>query len=443
MISNRFRIQVLSRIAVLLLLIGLLVTVFYKTEWVVTPVVLLLLTAIVTAELIYYVEKTNRDFSDFLLSIKGSDFSKYSETDSRGSSFSRFRAASNTIIDAFQHVRIDREAHYTFLKTVVEQVGTSIIAFGAGGEITLMNDAAKKMLGVSLIHNINQLRFADPYLHRCLTSGKDEIIELRNQGQPLKMLARSTVFVINGVQHTLVLVQNITTEMERTETEAWEQLLHVLTHEIMNSITPISSLSATIKGKVDNMLHRNDTDTETIEDMSYGLQVIENRSTGLMNFVQQYKSLITLPPPYFEPVNMLQLFERLQVLTEHKVLKQGIALSVNAKGDLVKQMDQSLIEQVLINLINNACDALTGTEDGIIDLSAESQNESVIIRVADNGPGIEKELLGKIFIPFFTTKKNGTGIGLSLSRQVMVLHHGTINVQSTPGKGTVFTLVFS
>ncbi|RYD57591.1 MAG: ATP-binding protein [Sphingobacteriales bacterium] len=442
MILSSFRIQVLLRIALLLVLIGMLAAVLFRTGWVMTPVILGVALVICVAELIHYVEKTNRDFSDFLLSIKGSDFSKFSEEDSRGSSFSRFRAASNTIIDAFHDVRIDKEAHYTFLKAVVEQVGTAIIAFKDDGTITLMNDAAKKMIGISLLGSIKQLQYADPALYRYLTAGKHEVLELNVQGQQLKILARSTVFTINGVANTLILIQNVTTEIERTETEAWEQLLHVLTHEIMNSITPISSLSATIKSKVDEWQLHKQIDDETIEDMSYGLQVIGNRSTGLMNFVHHYKSLINLPAPFLAPVLIASLFERLQVLTEHRMREQGIALHVHCPADAVKQMDENLVEQVLINLLNNACDALAGQQDAIIELVAEQQGDILVTRVGDNGPGIERDLLSKIFIPFYTTKKLGTGIGLSLSRQIMVLHHGTINVQSAPGKGTVFTLIF-
>lgn len=442
MISGSFRLNVVLRIILLVLLITALAAMLFYTSWIATPAVAGLLVIICAAELIHYVEKTNRDFSDFLLSVKGSDFSKYHEADRRGESFSRFRAAANIIMDAFQHVRIDKEAHYTFLKTVVEQVGTAIIAFKEDGSVTLMNEAAKKMAGIPIMGNIRQLQYADPALYRYLTSGRNEVLELNRQGQPLKLLTRSTLFTINGQANTLVLVQNVTSEIERTETEAWEQLLHVLTHEIMNSITPISSLSTTIKSKIDQFRQRQDMDSETIEDMSEGLQVIRNRSSGLMNFVQQYKTLISLPQPMLAPVEICTLFERLERLAEKRLKEEGISLVTDCPPRLVKQLDENLVEQVLINLVNNACDALSGKNEGIIGLIAEQQADTLIIRLTDNGPGIEKEQLGKIFIPFYTTKKLGTGIGLSLSRQIMVLHHGTINVQSTVGQGTSFTLVF-
>jgi len=176
--------------------------------------------------------------------------------------------------------------------------------------------------------------------------------------------------------------------------------------------------------------------------MSEGLQVIRNRSSGLMNFVQQYKTLISLPQPMLAPVEICTLFERLERLAEKRLKEEGISLVTDCPPRLVKQLDENLVEQVLINLVNNACDALSGKNEGIIGLIAEQQADTLIIRLTDNGPGIEKEQLGKIFIPFYTTKKLGTGIGLSLSRQIMVLHHGTINVQSTVGQGTSFTLVF-
>ncbi len=398
------------------------------------------------AELVYYVESANRELSLFLLSIKSSDFSKLGVKDKRGRSFAELKKAFNIIMEEFQQVRIEREENYVYLQAIVGHLNTAIISFDKNGSIKLMNEAAKVLLNVPFAKNILTLKSIDPKLYDTLSNiqqGKSTVLETMILGEALQLSMRSTIFSIQGVEHKLVSIHNIKTEIENTELEAWEQLLQVLTHEIMNSITPISSLSSTLKKKTDESLSHKSMDTDTMDDLAQGLRVIEKRSLGLMNFVHDYRSLTHLPSPVFKIISVNDLFTRIQTLKQKELQEKGIELNIRSEYTPTNiTADPGLIEQVLINLVNNAEHALQNTQAPMIDLSVTTLNDKTIITVKDNGAGMDKGAQSKIFIPFFTTKQNGSGVGLSLSKQIMRMHNGSIDVLSTPGGGSAFSLVF-
>jgi two-component system, NtrC family, nitrogen regulation sensor histidine kinase NtrY len=443
MALNNFRFNVVLRIGGITLVICLVAAILYKTTWAITPVVLSFIGCLLIAELVRYVERSNRQFSDFLLSIKSAEFSSFDDQEKRGHSFTALKKAFNTITTEFQKTRIEKEAHYTFLQSVMENLGTAVISFDSDGNIKLINDAAKDLLGISFLSNINYLEQINPAIHKAILSGSNEIITNSNNEERQKLLLRTSNFRLQDLDHKLVLITNIRSEIESTEIEAWEQLLHVLTHEIMNSITPISSLSGTIKSQLNNFISGDKINRDTLSDISEGLQVISKRSAGLINFVNQYKTLLTLPQPNIETITVASMLERVQLLVQTGLGEKGIKLKNELRNKkLHVRADINLIEQVLINLVNNAADSLNSINEPVIILSADHQNEKIVLRISDNGEGIDKEILSKIFIPFFTTKKNGTGIGLSLSKQVMRLHNGGIYANSVPGEGTTFSLEF-
>jgi signal transduction histidine kinase len=443
---NNFRINVVFRILLLAAAIGGFLFCFHRAGLVVTPVILFVVIIASITELVFYVERTNREFTNFLLSVKSSDFSKYGKEDTRGKSFAGFRKALNLITEEFQLARIGKEANYQFMQAVVEHMDTAIISFDKAGEVKLINETAKTLLHMPYLKNIYSLQKTDPELCSYLLglqNGNKTILDISIGGEKLKLSFRSATFIMQGTEHTLISVQNIKTEIEHTELEAWEQLLHVLTHEIMNSITPLSSLSATLKTKAIHLMDTRTFDEEAIDDLSQGLSVIERRSIGLVNFVNHYRSLITLPEPEFRVAKVSELFENIKLLKGDVLQRKGISLKMDVKNtSMTVRADTALIEQVLINLINNAIDAVAGCANPAIELSATVVNNRVIISVADNGPGIESDVLDKIFIPFFTTKNSGSGIGLSLSKQIMRLHQGSIKVNAALSHGTVFTLEF-
>lgn len=321
-------------------------------------------------------------------------------------------------------------------------MNTAIISFDKKGEVFLINDTAKKLLHVPDLKNVYSLRSSDPLLCEYLTElfpGNNPVLELNRKGEKLKLSKRVSDFTIQGIEHKLISIQNIKNEVEDIELLAWEQLIHVLTHEIMNSMTPISSLSSVLRNKADG-LAINKEYFEDLTDLAEGLEVIERRSIGLMDFVNNYKKINTLPEYKLKHTSLNNLFNRLTMLKNEEILNKNIKLIVSIKEELFVNIDTALVEQVLINLINNSIDALQETKEPEIELTAKKVNDRIFISVKDNGNGINEDNLNKIFIPFYTTKKTGSGIGLSFSKQVMRLHNGTISVKS--GNDTEFVLEF-
>lgn len=435
---------IILRVALLTVIIAGLAWCLFKTTYVVVPFLLFVFAVFSIVGLIRYIEKTNREFADFLTAIKNSDFSRLNPADKRGKSFTRLKEAQNSIIDEFQRIRIEREAHYFFLQKVVEHIKTAIIAIDSKGEIILLNESAKQLLDVPYLKNISALKSSDAALHNAIISlqpGNHPVFELERQSEKIRMSLKASHFAINGNLHKLISITNIESELDFTELQAWEKLIHVLTHEIMNSMTPISSLSSLLRTKAADLAGASGS-SGSMSDIAEGLQVIEKRSYGLMNFVDNYKALTTLPRPNFKRVALEALFKRIRVLKQEELSGKGIQLVLLLKSaNLFVFADPDLLEQILLNLLNNAADACVDTRHPAIELSAQVRERSVIISVKDNGPGIDKDNLDKIFIPFFTTKKTGSGIGLSLSKQIMRLHRGNLVLSSTPGK-TEFQLEF-
>jgi two-component system nitrogen regulation sensor histidine kinase NtrY len=438
--TNRW--TIVLRVIVLIGLIAGLAWCLFETSYVVVPFLLFASVVIATRDLIRYVDKTNREFADFLTAIKNSDFSRLNTSDKRGPSFTRLREAQNKIVDEFQRIRIEREAHYFFLQNVVEHIKTAIIALDHQGGIVLMNGSARQLLDVPYLKNISALKASHPDLHDTITNlppGNQPWFELERPEGKLRMSLRASHFSINGNRHKLISLTNIESELDFTELQAWEKLIHVLTHEIMNSMTPISSLSSLLRTKAAGLAGKQGDD---VNDIAEGLQVIEKRSYGLMNFVNNYKTLTAIPKPDLKTVAVEAVFKRIKVLRQEVLVAQGVQLVLVLKSnDLFIHADPDLLEQILLNLVNNSADACGGVPQPVIELSAQASDHKVIISVTDNGSGIDRSHLDKIFIPFFTTKKTGSGIGLSLSKQIMRLHRGNLLVSSAPGK-TEFQLEF-
>lgn len=445
MTFNTNRWAVATRVVLLALLISASVYCLVKTSFIIVPFILILLSVLVTIHLVFFIEKTNRDFTDFLLAIKNSDFGKHTVSNTNGKSFARLKSAQNMIIERFQQVRLDNEAHYFLLQTVVEHVKTAIIAYNETGHLVLLNESAKTLLQIPELKNISSLKHALPALYQSLvstTAGNNPILELEREGGKLKLLVKASDFSINHNRHKLISITNIETEIDHAELLAWEKLIHVLTHEIMNSITPVSSLSSLLKDKAEQALITYENN-EQIRDIAEGLNVIEKRSNGLVDFVNNYKALTVLPKPELILLDASQLFLRIKTLKHMELTQKGINFTLKLQSLPIRFLaDQNLVEQVLINLLNNAADACAGQANPEISLLALKKDGHVILSVKDNGAGIPTENLGRIFIPFFTTKKTGSGIGLSLSKQILRLHKGTIFVTSSPGKGTEFTMSF-
>jgi two-component system nitrogen regulation sensor histidine kinase NtrY len=402
--------------------------------------------------MIRYIEKTNRDLTRFLESIQYSDFSFDFTSAGVGSSFKELSAAFRRVADEFRNIRAEKEQQYRYLQTVVKHIGLGLIAFDQHGEIDILNDAARQLLGVTNIKNIKKLSAHFPSLVEALVNlkpGDKGLVKIVKDGEPLTIIIYATEFKQRDRSIKLVSMQNIESELAEQEMESWQKLIRILTHEIMNSVTPIASLASTVSrliansSRPDNVNHI-ELEAEAARDIHQAAATIEKRSHGLLNFIDAYRNLTKIPTPNFQIFMVSELFERVSQLMKNQLAENHISLNIEIEpSSLELTADKELIEQVLINLILNAIQALKNIPDAGINLKAYlDDNGRTSIVVSDNGIGIDEQVKEKIFLPFFTTKKDGAGIGLSLSKQIMRLHKGNIAVQSDPGKLTSFILRF-
>ena len=440
---KHFRLVCTSRILLLGATIYLFFHLLQQAEYPATTLVIGLLVAYQIWALIHYVDRTNRDLGRFFQAIRYADFSQTFVTGGLGSSFDELKNAFNEVLDAFRSTRADKEEHARYLQTVVQHVGVGLVAFDAKGRVELINTAAKRLLKVNRLRHISGLESLSPELVETLQSlgpRQKALVRIEQEHDLLQLAMYATVFRLRDREFTLVSLQNIQTELEEKEMEAWQNLIRVLTHEIMNSITPISSLAATASG----LLGTDHLETESLPDVRDAVQTIHRRSEGLLHFVDAYRDLTRLPTPSFQIIRASELLSRVEQLMARQIREASAELHTSIDpGSLELTADPELVEQVLINLVRNATEAVTGRDGAHIELRARTDGRgSSLVEVVDIGSGIVEEALEKVFIPFFTTKQDGSGIGLSLCRQIMRLHRGTISVRSKPNVETVFTLRF-
>ncbi|WP_367387876.1 PAS domain-containing sensor histidine kinase [Lewinella sp. LCG006] len=400
------------------------------------------------ASIMYFVDQTNRDLVGFLTSIKYNDFTATSTAEHRGKSFGELYEAFNLINRKFQEVRADKEANHQFLQTIVEQIEIGLLCYNEAGEVRLMNKALQRMLRKSFLLHVDGLEQVDPHLLEAIRDsreGKRDLVKITIDNRLLQLAVLTSELRLQDERLFLVSIKNIQNELEEQELDAWQKLIRILTHEIMNSVAPITSLSGTI----DAMLSDEPVpDAQTLQDVRQSVQVIQRRGEGLLAFTETYRSLTRIPPPNFQEVSVDKLLERVVTLFQSQAQERGVTLHQHRyPSELNLQADPYLLEQVIINLTKNALDALAEmripVSEPAIHLHANRNKQGqIIIQVADNGPGIPPAQLEQIFVPFFTTKTDGSGIGLSLSRQIVRAHKGTIEVQSVVGEGTVVQLVF-
>lgn len=453
MVFKKFRIWVSVRILLITLNLFILLWLIQSSQHQITSFIAIVLVIVQVSSLIHFVERTNRKLTHFLESIRHSDFSTSFSDRSLGGTFEGLNRAFNEVIAEFRKNRAEKEEHYNYLLTVVQHVNIGILAFKKDGKVDIFNNAIKRLLKINNIQFIQELKNIKPELPDTLLNmraGDRQLIKLVVDDNLMQLAVYSTEFRMRGEEFVLVSLQNITSELDEKEIESWQNLIRVLTHEIMNSITPISSLASTVEDILfedasdQRVPELKDLDDDDVESVNEALVTIRNRSQGLLTFVENYRNLTRIPRPNFRYFAVKELFERAHVLLKPKMDKYGITCTRKLfPEDLMITADPDLMDQVFINLLLNAIDAVRDTTDPQIEVVASiNEGDRVTIDFADNGMGIKPDILDKIFMPFFTSKKEGSGIGLSLSRQIMHLHKGSITVKSKPGEGAVFRLNF-
>ncbi len=453
MTYKNFRLNIIIRVFLIVITSYILVYVLYKGQYFMTPFLLFVLILFQVFSIINYIEKTNRIVTSFLESVRFSDFSRTFQAEGLGSSFDNLKKAFNKVIEDFQKIRNEKEEHYFYLQKIISHIDIGIIAYQKDGTVEMINAAAKKLFNVQHLKNIQLLESWSPGIETFffnIEPGAKELLKLKLGEDLLQLSINAAEFKINDRDITLVSIKNIQSELDEQEMEAWQKLIRVLTHEIMNSIAPIASLTSTVKGLVNDLAVQIEPHLEegssrdSISDIAEGLSTIHKRSSGLIDFVEKYRNLTRIPIPNFTVYQVKNQFANVYKLLEKDLIEKNIVLEKSIVPEVLElTADEQLIEQVLINLIKNSISALENIENKKIKLKAYINNHGKrTIQVIDNGQGIIKEVGDKIFIPFFTTKSSGSGIGLSLSKQIMRSHQGNIKVSSLPNVETSFTLTF-
>ncbi|MCE2894669.1 MAG: ATP-binding protein [Flammeovirgaceae bacterium] len=401
------------------------------------------------AQLVKVVERPTQDVNSFLDAIKFDDLSSSFKTESPDPSVQKLHREMNEALGKLRQSRKEKDSEYQFFKNIVQHVGIGILTFKRDETIQIINNAAKRLLHIDKADRLHDLRdvsedMVEAFLK--LKTGGRELVRVKNGDETIQLSIYAIELTLRGEEVKLISMSNIQSELEEKEMEAWQNLVRVLTHEIMNSVTPISSLAGVVEEELHRKLLANELnmEKEEAEDMHLSIQTISRRSEGLIKFVKEFRSLTHIPKPKLAEVCIRPLLDELAMLHKKELADNNIIISVAVEPDtLCIRADKTLIEQVLINLIKNAIQAFGEKLDKKIMLSSYvNENGGVIVSVKDNGTGIEPEALEKIFIPFFSTKKTGSGIGLSLSKQIMRQHEGNIAVKSVLGEGTEFLLRF-
>jgi nitrogen fixation/metabolism regulation signal transduction histidine kinase len=380
--------------------------------------------------------------------IKFDEATQSFKTENTDQATKQFNSYLNESLNKLKFSRREKDSEHQFFKNIVQHVGIGILTFDEDGVIQIINTAAKRLLKVDRADKLDDLLDVSPSLvesFKKLKTGGRELLQFKAGDEIVQLSFFAIELTLRGKPMKLISMSNIQNELEEKEMKAWQDLVRVLTHEIMNSVTPISSLATVVEGELGMKIKNADMvlQKEEVEDMHLSLQTISKRSAGLIRFVREFKNLTHVPQPRLVQVEVKPLLEELAMLHKKELADHGIVVELKLQSeDLKVSADKTMIEQVLINLIKNAIQAFDSQMDKKIILSAYANEGHILISVKDNGNGIDPDAIEKIFIPFFTTKKTGSGIGLSLSRQIMRQHGGQISVKSKLSEGTEFILRF-
>ena len=391
--------------------------------------------------------KAQMEVEQFVESIHYRDFSRHFDVKEAPVEVASLRHGFNEINSTFKTISRERETQYQYLQKILELVNTGILSYEhKSGDISWMNESFKNMLGIPYLKTIHSLERRDAGLYQevlNLRPGESKVVSIVRDGNTFKALMAVTAFQTDGKIYKLIAFQNVNEALDEQEAKSWKKLLSVMTHEIMNSVAPIASLAETLSQRLQATVATMEHQPQGFDDLQLGVATIRRRSEGLLKFAETYRNLNKITTLNMTKVYARDLFENLHVLMEPTFEQKNIEMEIILKDpDLTLDADTTLIEQVLINLVVNAVEAVKDSAEPTLTLSATLYNGRPQIKVADNGSGMSPEVMENIFIPFFSTKKTGSGIGLSLCKQIMLLHKGNIQVQSIEGVGSSFLLHF-
>jgi nitrogen fixation/metabolism regulation signal transduction histidine kinase len=440
---NRYCLSIVFRVILITLNCFVLVWFYSQTSRPATTLFFLLLVVLQTVSLILYLNRINRDLANFLIYLQENNTSLVFPRNRVEKNFRNIMSGLNDISEKIHNAQISREEKHQYLKAVIEHVDTGIFSFNSKNEVELVNRAALDILNTQKLTNLDNL---NPDLAAKLKYPDKEnfLVKTESKGKQMNLSVKLKSVRIGDELIKIVSLQNIKAELEEQELESWKKLIRVLRHEIMNSITPITTLATAIKrcfSKNNIPKPLNEITVGNINDALMSVEVIEERSKGLISFVEKFKSITDVPKPIIMNFRVLPMLEKVRLLFVDLCKEKETELTIEAVDpDFTVSADEQLIQQVIINLVKNSIEAIN--HNGIITLRAFRNNaHKVCIQVVDNGKGIAPEDLENVLVPSFSTKEDGMGIGLSISKQIIQLHHGEISVRSLPGKETVLEIV--
>lgn len=444
MVYKSFYIRVIIRVLLIFLTGFIFLSIIDLPNLLYAKLLLIVLTITQLGSLLFYLNRINRKLAMFFESVKTEDYNVVFKNPEKDSDYDELNIQLDQLSKHFKEVIIKREEQDEYFRAVIEHIGIGIFAFNEKGSIKFINSEALKIFGLAHLKNINALDYAHKNLSaffQNLAPSQQQLLELKRGNETLQLAAKVTFYKIAEDELNLVSLQNIKPELDLKETETWQKMIRILTHEIMNSMSPITSLANSLS----SLIQKNpEPDEKTRSKLYKGLSTIKNRGEGMMDFIRKYRNLTILPLPQTTDILLDKLMNELSILFRESFDEDQINFKCSIEPkDLILKADQEQIEQVLINLIKNSIWATKDQTTKNISINIFKSSSRVHIEVSDNGRGFSTELNDKIFIPFFTTNKEGSGIGLSLSRQIMLMHGGSISAHSKEGQGAIFVLIFN
>jgi len=448
--SDRYRQRFLLQLVLLLVNCFVLMWLVLSSAWYAVIVISLVVLVAQILLIMRYLDQSNRAIARFLVTVKYDDVSQGFYRENAPESFRQLGQAMEEVVAGLRKAKTDKEEQATYMRVLVQHIPVAVVALQDDGSISLYNNAARRLFGLSDIRELEQLRSFDQGLAEAigtLEPGGERLVRVVQDNGLLQLNISATSLKLRGQAEKIVSIQDIQGQLENQEMEAWQNLIRVLTHEIMNSVTPITSLAQTASETVFELMndlpHENPM-REDLQDTFDALDTVGRRGAGLMRFVESYRSLTRLPKAKIRIFRLEGFLQRVETLLGDSFRQKEVEFHTRVEPESLELSgDPELLEQAVINLLKNALDAVADVQNPEVSLTAQlGKKGHIIIAVTDNGPGMDEEILNNIFVPFFTTKRHGTGVGMSLVRQIMRLHRGQVGISSETGSGTKIRLRF-
>lgn len=450
MIYRQFSVLLMLRLTILAGLAFTAIWLLLQSSYPVTAVIASCVFILAAFELWTFITRTNHNLDRFLKAAKFADFSQRFPVEGGGSGFDELGQTLNQILEQMREKHAADSIELQKLHALVDHIPVPLLTLQSDGSIRLQNNAARRLFSSVAIKRLEDLKqFGESFYEAVANAapGERQLVAFNQENIEYQLALDTTENVVVGEKSRLVSLQDIQAELDVAQVQAWQDLVRVLTHEIMNSITPITSLAGTAQDIAEEVVNKLDAEADSakeLRDLRDAVATVARRSEDLMQFVDSYRQLQRVAPPQRQNIEIASMFDSVQRLAAAEWPDSDNWLSLKVEPENLELFaDQVLIEPVILNLLRNAFEATTETSDRLVELRASlDRRGSVLISVGDNGTGLDEETAAQVFVPFFTTKPEGTGVGLALAQQIMTAHRGFIRVSENETGGATFNLTF-